>query len=293
MAGIVIVGAHGQLGRALARRLAPRSPIVLGRGELDVTDPAAVERTIGEITPDVVINASAFNLVDDAETRAEEAFRANTLGPWALGRATARSGALLVHFSTDYVFRGDARRPYAEEDAPSPQSVYAASKLAGERMAATNASHMVLRTSGVYGELGGGGKGRNFVDTMLRLGRERRSIRVVDDQRLSPTAAVDLAAKTIELLDRWRDTRSADLLGLYHVTNAGDCSWFELAREALRLAGADVEVQPITTAEYGARAPRPAYSVLARGHLARLGLDDLRPWQDAVAEYVVSRRSGT
>jgi dTDP-4-dehydrorhamnose reductase len=302
MDGIVITGSGGQLGRALAARLSARSPTLLGHGDLDLGDFATVERTIAELDPEAVINAAAFNHVDDAETRADDAFRANALGPWALARATARRGALLVHFSTDYVFDGKAHAPYTEDDPPAPLGVYGASKLAGERLAATNPRSMVLRTSALYGEVGGG-KGRNFVETMLRLGSERRAIRVVDDQRISPTSAVDLAEKTVELVLRWVTTRADDLLGLYHVTNAGDCSWFELATETLRVAGIDAAIERISTAAYGARAPRPAYSVLARRHLERLGLDDLRPWQDALRDHLakrlarppapLSRRSGT
>ncbi len=297
MGGIVVVGARGQLGQALAERLADRSPLLLDRARLDVGDPGAVARAIAEIAPEVVFNAAAFNHVDDAEQRSDEAFRSNALGPWALGRATRACGALLVHFSTDYVFGGDARAPYGEDDAPAPQSVYAASKLAGERLvAAVNPRHLLVRTAGLFGRVGASGKGRNFVDTMLRLGAERERLRVVDDQRMAPTLAADLAAKTIELADRWRASGAAELLGLYHVTNAGECTWFELAREVLRLSGSSAVLDPVSTAEYGARAPRPAYSVLARRRLDRLGLDDLRPWPEAVAEYVgerLSRRSGT
>src|SRR5882724_9427547 len=171
MGGIVITGARGQLGRALALRLAARSPIALDHRDLDIADPTAVALRIGEIRPEVVIKAAAFNLVDDAETRPDDAFRVNAVGPWALARESARHGALFVHFSTDYVFAGDARAAYSEADAPAPQSVYGASKLAGERLAAVNPAHMVLRTTGLYGEIGGG-KGRNFVDTMIRLGAE-------------------------------------------------------------------------------------------------------------------------
>jgi dTDP-4-dehydrorhamnose reductase len=288
MGGIVVTGSGGQLGRALAARLEPRAPVLLAHAQLDLADLAAVERTIAALDPEVVINAAAFNHVDDAEARADEAFRANALGPWALARATARRGALLVHFSTDYVFDGLAREPYGEDDPPAPLGVYGASKLAGERLAATNPLSMVLRTSALYGEVGGG-KGRNFVETMLRLARERRTIRVVDDQRMSPTWADDLAAKTIELVLRWVSTRADELLGLYHVTNAGDCSWFELATETLGLAGLDAAIEPISTAAYGARAPRPAYSVLARRRLERLGSDDLRPWRDALRDYLGQR----
>lgn len=283
---IVIVGAGGQLGRALAALVARRSPIALDSAALDIGDPAAVTRRLAELRPDVVFNAAAFNHVDDAETRIDEAFRTNAVGAWALARATHACGALLVHFSTDYVFRGDRQAPYEEEDDPAPQGVYAASKLAGERLvAAMNPLHLVIRTAGLYGEVGGG-KGRNFVETMLRLAGLGSSIRVVDDQRLSPTSAADLAAKTVELVERWQTTRSDDLLGLYHIVNRGDASWYEFARAVFAERGMAVDVQPISTTEYAARAPRPAYSVLARRHLERLGLDDLRPWQAALHAYL-------
>ena len=294
MPRIVIVGALGQLGRALTRRLAAASPIALDSAALDVGRPSEVDRVLEELRPEVVVNAAAFNRVDDAESRVEEAFRTNALGPWALARAAERSRALVVHFSTDYVFRGDARAPYGEDARPSPQSVYAASKLAGERLVEQgNPLHMVIRTAALYGHRGGGGKGGNFVDTMLRLGGGGQPIRVVNDQRVSPTFAEDLAAKVVELLDRWRATRDESLLGLYHVTNVGSATWYDFACEIFRRTANPVAVQPISTAEFGAAAPRPAYSVLARRHLARLGLDDVRPWQDGLGDYLVSRGSGT
>jgi len=156
-----------------------------------------------------------------------------------------------------------------------------------------NPLHMVIRTAALYGHRGGGGKGGNFVDTMLRLGGGGQPLRVVNDQRVSPTFAEDLAAKVVELLDRWRATRDESLLGLYHVTNVGSATWYDFACEIFRRTANPVAVQPISTAEFGAAAPRPAYSVLARRHLARLGLDDVRPWQDGLGDYLVSRGSGT
>ena len=292
MGPILIVGAGGQLGRALAVRLAGREAVALDSADLDVGDVTAVERRLAEIRPSVAFNASAFNRVDDAEQSPEPAFRTNAIGPWALGRACETAGALLVHFSTDYVFSGDARAPYEEEDAAAPQSVYGASKLAGEQLLAhATRRHIVIRTAGLYGRRGAGGKGGNFVDTIVRLGAGRAPIRVVNDQRVSPTAADDLARKAIELVDRWTATRAAELLGLYHVTNAGDCTWFEFAQEIVRLSGGRAVVEPVSTAAYGARAPRPAYSVLARRHLERLGLDDLRSWRDALADHLAERVS--
>jgi len=290
---IVITGARGQLGRALNRVLVGHKPIALDHGKLDITAADAVERTLGEIRPQVVLNTAAFNRVDDAEDQEEDAYRINATGPEVLARACRRVGALLVHFSTDYVFAGDRREPYGEEDPPAPCTVYGASKLAGERaVQSESARHMVIRTCGLFGARAGGGKGTNFVETVARLAAEQTMIRVVDDQQVAPTAALDLARKTAELLELWSATHDESLLGLYHVTNAGSCSWYEFARAVVRLLGANLAVEPISTAQYGARAPRPMYSVLAHRHLERLGRDDLQSWNDALAEYF-SPRSGT
>ena len=287
MKRIVITGARGQLGRELAGLLAERSPVALDRVDLDIADPAVVETRLRELEPDVVLNTAAFNLVDAAEERVEEAFRANACGPYALARACRGIGSLLVHFSTDYVFGGESRRPYGEEDTPSPRSVYAASKLAGEGLVRSICPlHMVIRTAGLYGAGGEGGKGENFVETMLRLGAERKAVRVVDDQRTTPTSARDLARKVVELLDGWGKSRSPDWLGLYHVTNAESCTWLEFAAEIFRQRRLEVTVEPISSAQYGAKAERPAYSVLDHRHLASLGLDDLRDWRQALADYL-------
>jgi dTDP-4-dehydrorhamnose reductase len=289
---LLITGARGQLGRALAEGLGSRA-VPCSHAELDIADASAVQRRIAAELPAAVLNTAAFNLVDAAEDRPDDATRANHTGPLVLARACHAHDVLLVHFSSDYVFSGDGRTPLGEDDPASPRGVYGASKLAGECAVGAEAPrHMMVRTSGLYGSRGGGGKGGNFVDTIRRLARERDEIRVVDDQHVSPTSAVDLAAKTIELVDRWLATSDADLLGLYHITNAGSCTWYEFAREIVRRSGLGATVEPISTAQYGSRAPRPAYSVLARRHLARLGLDDMRSWSNALADYL-NPRSGT
>lgn len=286
----LITGARGQLGAELGRKLAAGSFVALDRSALDVTDAAAVAARIDEHRPDVVVNAAAYNQVDLAEDEPEAAFRANALAPLFLARSCRRSGALLVHFSTDYVFGGPAADVRREDDAPRPESVYAVSKLAGEELVrGATALHLILRTSGLYGLHGSGGKGGNFVETMFRLAAAGKTLRVVDDQVLTPTFAADLADKTVELVDRWRRERSPDLLGLHHVTNAGACSWFEFAAEIFRQSGLAVDLRPTSTAAYGARAKRPARSVLARDHLARLGMDDLRDWRAALAAYLAER----
>jgi dTDP-4-dehydrorhamnose reductase len=290
----VILGARGQLGAALQSTLADFDPICLDHAALDICDAKAVDLRIRELRPDVVLNAAAYNQVDAAEDEAERAFRVNALAPRDLARACSAAGALIVHFSTDYVFGGDSDIPYREEDLALPRSAYGASKLAGEQFVRSEAAlHVVIRTSGLYGLHGQGGKGGNFVETMLGLGARKTKIRVVNDQVLTPTSAADLAAKVVEILERWEQSRSQDLLGLYHVTNAGSCSWYQFASEIFRRSHVEVDLEPISTAEYGARAERPRYSVLAHGHLKRLGLDDMRDWRAALADYLAQRSPST
>ncbi len=288
---IVVIGARGQLGADLGSTLASRNPLCLDRAGLDISNPLAVEKQVRELRPDVVLNAAAYNQVDLAEDDPDTAFRVNALAPLALARACCAANALLVHFSTDYVFGGESTTPYREEDAPCPRSVYAASKLAGEFLVRSAAPlHLVIRTSGLFGLHGRGGKGGNFVETMLRLGAAKKTIRVVNDQVVSPTSTADLARKVSAILDRWEKSRSPDLLGLYHITNAGNCTWFQFASEIFQKSGIEARLEAVSSTEYGARAQRPAYSVLARGHLQRLGLDDMRDWREALADYLLTAR---
>ncbi|MEA2625467.1 MAG: dTDP-4-dehydrorhamnose reductase [Candidatus Binatota bacterium] len=294
MPELVITGARGQLGADLLRAFAGHDAVALDRDALDVRDGAAAERRIAELRPAVVLNTAAYNHVDRAEEEPEEAYRVNALGPRALARATAAAGALLVHFSTNYVFEGGGRRPYREDDPPWPGSAYAVSKLAGECFVRAHSPlHLVIRTAGLYGLHGRGGKGGNFVETILRIAHERSELEVVEDQRLTPTYTADLAAKVVEMIDRWLDTRSPDLLGVHHVTNAGEATWCGFAREILRQSGSEATVRGISTEERPSAARRPAYAVLAGERLRRAGLAPLRPWEDALADYLFSRRSGT
>ncbi len=286
---IVITGGRGQLGADLALALRAHEPIVLDRAALDVTDASAVAATIAELAPGVVVNATAYNKVDLAEDEPDLAWQANALAPRALAAASDAAGALFVHFSTDYVFGAPGTVPWREDDAPSPTSVYAVTKLAGEHFARRARAHVVIRTCGLYGLHGAGGKGTNFVETMLRVAASGKPLRVVDDQVLAPTATRDLAALVAMLLERWKSEPRAELLGLHHATNAGACSWFEFAREIFRQAGLSPDLQPTSTQDYGARAARPSYSVLANAGLQRAGLPALRPWQDALAAYLKER----
>jgi dTDP-4-dehydrorhamnose reductase len=271
---ILVTGAGGQVGCEVAAHLPHHEVMALGRNELDVAERDAVEQVLGTVLPDAVVNCAAYTRVDACETDPEGAMTVNALGPRHLAAACSRVGAHLVHISTDYVFDGEKDGPYDEWDQPGPRSVYGRSKLGGEVEVARHASSWTLvRTSWVFGR-----RGRDFVDTILRRAREGGPLRVVTDQRGCPTYAPDLAGMLARLAVERRP-------GVYHVTNQGACTWHELARAAVELAGLDPDlVGETTAAELGRPAPRPANSVLANTALTGSGLPRLRPWRAALEE---------
>ncbi|MBI3179371.1 MAG: dTDP-4-dehydrorhamnose reductase [Deltaproteobacteria bacterium] len=286
---LAILGANGQLGSdvaAAARRERAKYEVhALARADLDVNDSARVAATLSELRPQVVVNAAAYNQVDAAESRASEAFAVNALAVHGLATVCARLDAVLVLISTDYVFDGKRREPYREDDLPAPQNVYGASKLAGEHLARlTCAKLFMLRTSGLYGLAGARRRTGNFVEKMLALAAAGTPIRVVEDQTTAPTASADLSLALLALIH----TRA---YGLYHVTNAGACTWFAFAREIFRLAGLNPDLAATTSAELGAKARRPAYSVLDNAAARAAGVAALRPWQEGLADYMRARRA--
>jgi len=282
---VMVIGAGGQLGGDLQRLLPASDCIPLTHADIEITDPASVRQAFDRHRPDVVINTAAFHRVDDCETQAERAFQTNALAVRDLAHACRTSGAVLVHFSTDYVFDGGQTEPYVETDRPGPLSVYAASKLAGEYLAAAaHPKHFVIRTCGLFG-LGGSrskGGGGNFVETMLRAAAQEKSLRVVSDQVVTPTATADLARKVLQLVNTGAH-------GLYHITAQGSCSWYEFARTIFKLSGVQADLTPVTAEAFGAAARRPPYSVLRNRHLELLGLDDLPPWEDGLRRYLDER----
>ena len=272
---VFVTGAAGQLGSEFGAALQGHDIVALTSGDLDITDAKAVADVVDAHRPEVVINAAAYTKVDAAETEIDAAWAVNAGGPWHLARACARTGAALLHVSTDYVFDGTLDRPYTEFDPTNPVSAYGRTKEAGERLVRqTLDRHWIVRTAWVHGRHGG-----NFVKTMLRLGAERGAVSVVDDQRGSPTFADDLAAAIVQVIDEAP-------FGTYHRTNSGSCTWFQLAQRAYDLAGLQVDVTPITTAQFGAPAPRPANSVLENRAAALLGLPALRPWEEGLERLV-------
>lgn len=280
---IVILGAGGQLGRALIRILPPDT-IALGRADCDVAEPTALREKLLALTPTVVINASAYTLVDRAESEPGLAFAVNALAVRELALVCRDLDAVLVHISTDYVFGLERLRdsPYDEDDPPGPVNVYGASKLAGELLLrAIWPKHFILRTCGVYGSRAETARG-NFVDTMLRLATTCNPVRVVADQQCTPTSAEDLAGAVRELL-------GSEAYGLYQVTSAGACSWHEFADAIFELSGLAPNLQAITSAEYVTAAKRPRYSVLSNRRWISAGFTPLRPWREALQSYLAMR----
>lgn len=286
---ILIVGCNGQLGTELMRALQTGRtelgalPAAYSCAEargvdmdvLDITDLAATRAYVQEFCPDLVINCAAYTNVDGCETHRDEAFSANAIGPRNLAMACETVGARLVQISTDYVFCGDGETPYTEYDTPVPRSVYGATKFMGEEYVRAFCTRwFIVRTSWLYS-----GTGKNFVKTVLRIGREKGEIRVVDDQLGNPTYAVDLAHHILLIA-------VTDEFGVYHCTGNGVCSWFAFTKKIYELAGVDAIARPCTTEEYGSKTKRPSYSALDNGMLRRTVGDGMRPWEEALASFL-------
>lgn len=281
----LVLGSAGQLGRDLVPRLTG-AVIPLTRADVDLAQPATIRPALAAQRPAVVINCAAYNLVDKAETEPEAALAVNALGVRALAEACRDLDCVLVHFSTDYVFGLDAARqtPYAESAAPGPVSVYGLSKLAGEYFVqALCPRHVVIRTCGLYGVWGSGGKGGNFVETMLRVAGQGKPLRVVGDQYCTPSYTVDVATATVALLQ-------AQQWGLYHLVNDGAATWHEFAAAIFALTGVSADLSAIATKDWPAPARRPGYSVLGMERCQALGLPAPRPWRDALAAYLQERQ---
>lgn len=256
--------------------------IPMPHAEMDVCDNDVVARQLAAHKPDVVINTSAFHKVEECEVRPDLAFRVNAVAVRDLGIACRKAGAVLVHFSTDYVFGHAKRTPYLESDAPCPLGVYGTSKLAGEYLLASSAErYYLIRTCGLYGVAGSAGKGGNFVETMLRKGKAGDAIKVVNDQVLTPTYTRDLAEAVVELIKTNR-------FGLYHVSAESHCSWYEFAKGIFELAGINVDLKPVATSEFPSPVQRPSYSVLSKEKLHSLGID-IPDWQDGLRRYLEAR----
>ena len=280
---ILLIGASGQLGTDLVKALTDHEVIAPARSSLDLCQSDRVRKILQSERPQVVINTAAFHRVDDCESQISTAFQVNGEAVRNLALAARDIKAVLVHYSTDYVFDGAAGLPYVESDLPHPLNVYGISKLAGEHLVESVwEKHFLIRTSGLYGHAGSRGKGGNFVETMIRKALGKESIRVVDDQRLTPTSTHELARKTAALIE-------TSHYGLYHVTSKGDCTWYEFSREIFSLMGIHADLEPTTSDQLAKSASRPPFSVLANYRLGELGMDDLKHWRDSLREYLSDR----
>ncbi|MBI5698863.1 dTDP-4-dehydrorhamnose reductase [Candidatus Saganbacteria bacterium] len=274
-----LIGADGQLGCDLLKLDPTLTPLTIK--DLNVTRADEAETVLQEINPQVIINTSAFHRVDDCEDDPAPAFAVNTYGARNLALIAKKIGAALVHISTDYVFSGDKKTPYSETDPADPQSVYGISKLAGEKMIEyLLPEHFIVRSSGLYGTAGCLEKGKtNFVESMIGRAEKRQPLKVVDDEILTPTYTLDLAKKILEIIPR----RS---YGLYHITNSGECSWYQFTKKIFELLKMKVDLSPTTGDQFKSKAKRPKYSVLRHDHLKHLGLENLRSWEEALKAYL-------
>ena len=277
---ILIIGANGQLGTDLVTILRRYQVIALTHQEIEVRDHQETRKILEGHKPEVVINTSAYHRVDLCEDHLEEAFKVNAYAVRNLAWVCQDLESVLVHLSTDYVFGGEKKNPYREEDLPNPLNAYGVSKLAGEYFVCQICqAYFIIRTSGLYGVAGASGKGGNFVELMIRLAKEGKPIKVVKDQVLTPTYTKELAKKIAQLIETGE-------YGLYHVTNNGQCSWYEFTGVIFELAGLHPDLSATTSEEFGAKAKRPHYSVLENANLRKLGLDDLSSWREALEQYL-------
>ena len=284
---ILLIGARGQLGQeilAVARDQGNDEIVPVTHEQLDIRDAARVRDLVQRERPQCIINTAAFHKVDLCEDEPETTFAVNEGGARNLAEAAEEIGALMLQLSTDYVFDGEKTSPYVESDEARPISVYGRSRLAGERaVAASCRRFLIIRTCGLYGLAGKVSKMGNFVETMLRLAEQGKSLRVVSDQVCTPTSARELARKMLPLIH-------SGAQGLFHMSNTGECSWFQFAQEIFRSAGVPADVKPVTSEEYAAKARRPKYSVLDNRAFRHAGFADFSPWNEALSQYMEARR---
>jgi dTDP-4-dehydrorhamnose reductase len=276
---VLITGAGGQLAAVMADEYAPHAEVrALSHGELDITSPRAVEQAVSSFRPTHIVNCAAYNLVDRAEDEPDKALAANAFGVRILARSAADSGAILVHYSTDFVFDGLGSRPYTEEDPANPASAYGASKLLGEWFALEAPKAFVLRVASLFG----GPRAKSSVDRIVDALLEGREARVFSDRTASPSYVVDVASATRRLVE-------CGTPGLYHCVGTNNCTWYELGLEAARLLSVDRNlVQPTLAASVPMRAPRPKYAALSNAKLS--AIVPMPTWQDALGRYVSDAR---
>jgi len=284
MKKIAVIGADGQLGSDLVKVLKGNKVFPLYYPDFDITKPEKAREILSQINLDIVINTAAYHRVDECEENPQKSFEVNSTAVRDLALICRDVGFILVHFSTDYVFDGKKKTLYVEEDTPNPLNVYGVTKLAGEYFVRNLLErYFLIRTCGLYGEAGCWGKGTNFVDAIISLERKGKPLRVVNDQCVTPTSTAELAPKIGELIQTQH-------YGLYHLTNEGQCTWFEFAKTIFSLTGKKPHLIPVDSKAYGARAPRPSYSVLENRKAEKIGLTEFSLWEKALKIYLTRKR---
>jgi dTDP-4-dehydrorhamnose reductase len=282
---VAVIGANGQLGMDVSDEFVRNGDDVcrLTHAEIDIASAESVRRVMGDANPGIVVNTAAMHHVEICEQEPLKAYAVNALGARNLALAARELGAVLIHVSTDYVFDGTKREPYLEGDATLPLNVYGNTKLAGEAFVRVETEkHFILRTSALYGRNPCRAKGgRNFVDLMLKLAKERDELRVVDDEVVSPTTTTELS-RQILVLSR------TDNFGLYHATSEGSCTWYEFAKKIFEIANTKVNLMVARPNEFPSKVPRPKYSVLENHGLTNLGINSFRTWEDGLYSYLAS-----
>jgi dTDP-4-dehydrorhamnose reductase len=283
---VMLIGADGQLGTDIQKAIDSSKLICLTLKDLDITDKAKTITMAEKHLPDVIINTAAYTRVDDCEDNDVTAYSVNAVGAKNLAIAAKKVGAVLVHISSDYVFDGKKGSPYIETDCMNPESSYGLTKYAGEQyIKYTMDKYFIIRTSGLFGVRGCMSTGgRNFIEMVLHIAKEKGEIKVVNDQTVSPTYALHLAKKIAQLI-------KTNKFGTYHITNNGQCTWFDFTKKIFELTGTKAKLEPTTTAAFGAKAKRPPFSVLDNHNLRAIGLDDLPVWQDALKAYFEEKSS--
>jgi len=289
MVTVLVTGANGQLGRALQKIAHAQSEakfVFLDSSTLDITDAVAVSDRFEAVQPDYVINAAAYTAVDKAESEAEKAYAVNAKGVANLAAACKEHHCVLLHISTDFVFDGTSRHPYKETDATGPQGVYGASKLKGEeQIAEIGGPHFIVRTSWLYSEFG-----HNFLKTMLRLGRERDELGVVNDQIGTPTNANDLARALLAIIESHEANPGNAPYGVYHYSNTGSCSWYGFAKEIFRQSEISITLNPIPTSAYPTPAKRPHYSVMDTEKIRTAFSLEIPEWSNSLSRVLEALR---
>jgi len=280
---IAVIGADGQLGTDLVRCFKKNEVFPLYYPDFDITNPEESRKILSSMDIETVINTAAYHQVDECEDNPHKSFQVNSIAVRDLALICREFGFILVHFSTDYVFDGKKGKPYVEDDIPNPLNIYAMSKLAGECFIQNILDkYFLIRTCGLYGEAGCWGKESNFIDAMIELEKRSKPLRVVNDQWVTPTSSAELAERVSELI-------RTSHYGLYHLTNEGQCTWYEFAKSIFSFIKKKPRLIPVDSKTHAARAKRPHYSVLENKEAKKIGLTEFSHWKDALKHYLFKK----